>query len=229
MCQPILSDERGVRMTAAVAAEREFADALTKDFIEEGYERLTPSPADLPNGYMPDLMFRRGDEVVVIELKAREEHRDLGNLRQLKLAIERKPNWHFRLYVVPFRTAPEVLDDNPDIENLIETADRLNREEQFEAATVVLWMALETSLRVLLTSRQDRPNPGVSGVSMARRLQAEGGLDEPDVDLISVASQARNRAAHGYKLEPRKPLEPDLFDLVRRLAEKAKGVGDPAK
>src|SRR6266571_5020168 len=130
MCPQGLTDRRGVRMTAEISAEREFSDALAKDFIEEGYEQLAPNRADLPHGYMPDLMFRRGDEVVVVELKAREEHRDLENLRQLKLAIERKPNWHFRLYVVPPQTEQEVLDDNPDIDELIETADRLNREEK---------------------------------------------------------------------------------------------------
>jgi REase_AHJR-like len=210
-------------MTAQISSEREFAAALTKEFIGEGYEQLAPHPADLPHGYMPDLMFRRGDEVVVVELKAREEHRDLEDLRLLKSAIEQKPNWHFRLYVVPPQREQEILDDNPDVDELIETADRLNREQQFEAASVVLWMALETSLRVLLTSRQDRPNPGVSGVSMARRLCADGDLEETDLGLIDIASQARNRAAHGYRLEPRKPLEPELLNLARTLARKAKG------
>jgi REase_AHJR-like protein len=216
-------------MTAEISAEREFADALAKDFIKEGYELLAPCPTDLPHGYMPDLMFRRGDEVVVVELKARAEHRDLENLRQLKLAIEQKPNWHFRLYVVPPQRDREILDNNPDIDKLIETADQLNRENQFEAACVVLWMALEASLRVLLTSRQDRPNPGVSGVSMARRLYAEGELDEAELDLINIASQARNRAAHGYKLEPRKPLEPELLNLARALAGKAKDAAVSAE
>lgn len=211
-------------MTAQISAEREFAAALTKEFTEEGYEQLAPHPADLPHGYMPDLMFRRGDEVVVVEIKAREEHRDPRDLRLLKSTIEQKPNWHFRLYMVPPQTEQEVLDDNPDVDELIETADRLNREKQFEAASVVLWMALETSLRVLLTSRQDRPNPGVSGVSMARRLRTDGDLDETDLDLIHIASQARNRAAHGYRLEPRKPLEPELINLARTLAGKAKGA-----
>jgi REase_AHJR-like len=211
-------------MTAQVSAEREFAAALTKEFTEEGYEQLVPRPADLPHGYMPDLMFTKGDEVVVVELKAPEDYRDLHDLRLLKSTIENKPNWHFRLYVVPPQGEQEILDDNPDVDELIETADRLNREKQFEAASVVLWIALETSLRVLLTSRQDRPNPGVSGVSMARRLRADGDLDDTDLDLIYIASQVRNRAAHGYRLEPRRALEPELLNLARTLAGKAKGA-----
>jgi len=211
-------------MTGQIPAEQEFSAALSRSFAEEGYQQLDPSRADLPSGYMPDLMFKRGDEVVVVELKLREEHRNLENLRRLKAAIEQKPNWHFRLYVVPTPPEQEVLNDNPDIDKLIDTAERLNREGPFEAASVVLWIALETSLRVLLTNRQSRPNPGVSGVSMARRLLADGDLDEADLDLITTASQARDRSAHGYRLEPRQPLQPELIDLAKTLAGKAKTV-----
>jgi hypothetical protein len=64
---------------------------------------------------------------------------------------------------VPPSSGQEDLNDITDVDKLIDTADRLNQEGQFEAASVVLWIALETSLRVLLTHRQSRPNPGVSG------------------------------------------------------------------
>ena len=211
-------------MTNRQSGEQEFATVLTKDFAAEGYQQLDPDGANLPPGYMPDLMFKRGDEVVVVELKSREEHRDLENLRQLKEAIERKPNWHFRLYVVPPSRERQDLDDIPDVDKLIETADRLNREGQFEAASVVLWIALETSLRALLTNRQSRPNPGISGVSMARRLYADGALDDSDLDLLTIAYEARNRSAHGYRLEPRQPLQIELLDLARSLTRRAKDV-----
>jgi REase_AHJR-like len=222
MCRPGSIDLRGVEITNLQSAEREFAAVLAKDFTDEGYQQLDPARANLPAGYVPDLMFKRGDEVVVVELKSREEHRDLENLRQLKAAVEQKPNWHFRLYVVPPSSEPEDLDDVADGDKLIETADRLNREGQFEAASVVLWIALETSLRVLLTHCQSRPNPGVSGISMARRLYADGDLDDADLDLLIIASEARNRSAHGYRLKPRQPLQADLFDLAKTLARKAK-------
>ena len=64
---------------------------------------------------------------------------------------------------------------------------------------------------------------------MARRLHADGDLDETDLDLIDIASEARNRAAHGYRLEPRKPLEPKLLNLARTLAGKAKGAAASAQ
>jgi hypothetical protein len=224
MCRPGSIDRRGLEMTDLQSAEREFAAVLAKDFSDEGYQQLDPARANLPPGYVPDLMFKRGDEVVVVELKSREEHRDLENLRQLKAAVEQNPNWHFRLYVVPPSSGQEDLDDITDIDKLIETVDRLNEEGQFEAASVVLWIALETSLRVLLTHRQSRPNPGVSGVSMARRLYADGDLDDADLDLLTIASEARNRSAHGYRLKTRQAVRSELLDLAKTLARKAKNA-----
>jgi hypothetical protein len=94
MCRPGSIDRRGVEMTNLQSAEREFTAALAKDFTDEGYQQLDPARANLPAGYEPDLMFKRGDGIAVVELKSREEHRDLENLRQLKTAVEQKPNWH---------------------------------------------------------------------------------------------------------------------------------------
>jgi hypothetical protein len=167
-------------------------------------------------------MFARGEEVVVVEIKSREEHRELEPLQSLKRAIEQTPGWYFRLYVVPSHLRREAPDNLVDVDKLIETASRLNKEGEFEAASVVLWMAIESSLRVLLTKRQDRPNPGVSGLSMARRLHSEGDLSDDDLSLLNDATQARNVSVHGYRLDPRRPIQSRLLRLAKRLARKAK-------
>src|ERR1700746_429736 len=49
--------------------------------------------------------------------------------------------------VVPPSSGQEDLNDITDVDKLIDTADRLNQEGQFEAASVVPWMALAQSLR----------------------------------------------------------------------------------
>jgi hypothetical protein len=57
---------------------------------------------------------------------------------------------------------------------------------------------------------------------MARRLYPDVDLDDADLDLLTIASEARNPSAHGYRLKPRQPLQTDLFDLAKTLARKAK-------
>jgi len=218
-------------MRTQISPESEFAEALARDFVEEGYAQLDPraNRRKLPSGYLPDLMFKRGNEVVVVEIKSREEHRELETLQSLKRAIEQTPGWYFRLYVVPPQLGREAPENLIDVDKLIETATRLNQEGELEAASVVLWMAIETSLRALLTKRQNRPNPGVSGLSMARRLHGEGDLRDDDLSLINDATQARNVSVHGYRLNPRRPIQSKLFKLAKNLARKAKEEDVPAQ
>jgi hypothetical protein len=218
-------------MCAQISPESDFAEALTRDFLEEGYAQVDPrvNRRDLPSGYLPDLMFKRGDEVVVVEIKSREEHRELEELRALKNGIEQRPGWQFRLYVAPRNSQMEPADNLIDAYKSIETASRLSKEGEIEAAWVVLWMAIEGSLRILLTRRQDRPNPGVSGLSMARRLHSEGDLSDDELSLLNDATQARNLSAHGYRLDPRRPIQTRLLRLARKLARKAKEEEAPAQ
>ena len=121
-------------MRAQISPESEFAEVLVRDFLEEGYAQMDPrdNRRDLPQGYLPDLMFTRGDEVVVVEIKSREEHRELEPLQSLKRAIEQTPGWYFRLYVVPSHLRREAPDNLVDADKLIETASRLSKEGELK-------------------------------------------------------------------------------------------------
>jgi hypothetical protein len=157
-------------MTNLQSAEREFAAVLAKDFTDEGYQQLDPSRANLPAGYVPDLMSKRGDEVAVVELRSRR-----GASRSRKsAAVEGGCRAEAKLAFSAFMCLPRQGKRISTTSRMSINRWRLRiastREGQFEAASVVLWIPLETSLRVLLTHRQSRPNPGLSGVSMARRL-----------------------------------------------------------
>jgi hypothetical protein len=205
--------------------EQDFAERLAKEFLDEGYQALDPALVrkELPIGYIPDLVLKRGDEVLIIEVKSQDEHRSLEQVRLLKGAIESKPNWKFKLYVAPRLEIVEKPEDNlQDLKTLIARAKQLNRSREFEAAAVVLWMALEVALRALLTSRQSRPNLGVGGMSMARSLSGFGEITEDELKLIEDAWRTRNLAVHGFRLKPRKSLSPDLIALTQRLAEQVK-------
>jgi hypothetical protein len=211
-------------MTSNALTEHEFSHQLTEEFLENGYQQVDAKSVrnDLPSGYVPDLIFRRGDEVIVIELKPATVHLPLEHLRYVKEAVEKRPNWQFKLYVIPLRQSDQLPHENlQDADKLLKRAQRLSRNGEFEAASVLLWMAIETALRTLLTNRQSRPNPGVSGTSMARSLMSLGELSEEDVSLINEAAQMRNTSVHGYRLEPRGPLSPEMIKLARSLAEKA--------
>ena len=211
-------------MISPTLSEHEFSRELTKEFLRDGYLQVAPQSVrkKLPSGYVPDLIFRRGDEVIVVELKPATVHLPLEHLRYVKDAVEKTPNWQFKLYVIPPPQEDQLRHENiQDAHKLLERAQRLNRNGELEAASVLLWMAIETALRTLLTNRQSRPNPGVSGMSMARSLMSLGELSEEEVGLINRAARMRDTSVHGYRLEPREPLRSEIIRLARGLIEKA--------
>lgn len=206
-------------------AEQEFTSKLAKDFIEEGFRPLNPHLIrnELPAGYVPDLVLKRGEEILIIEIKSSVEHRTLEEVSQLKQIVESKPNWKFKMFVMPDRKAASVPEDNlEDIKKLLSRAKQLNRSGELEAASVILWMVIEVALRTLLTNRQSRPNLGVSGMSMARSLLDFGELDEDELRLIDRAWRTRNLSVHGFRLTPREPITPELISFAEGLAERAK-------
>lgn len=212
-------------MLTQARSEQEFTRRLAEEFRGEGFQPLDPAQVqgELPAGYIPDLLLQRGDEILVVEIKSREEHRSLEEVRLLKRMVESRPNWQFKLYVLPQIEADTDPQDNlEDVKKIIRRAKQLNRSGEFEAASVILWVAVEVALRTLLTHRQSRPNLGVSGPSMARSLSSLGELSEDELELIEQGWRRRNLSVHGFRLTPRGPLTPELVALAESLAERAK-------
>jgi Holliday junction resolvase len=66
-------------MPTQARSEQEFTRRLAEEFRAEGFRAVDPAQLrkELPAGYIPDLLFQRGDEILVVEAKSQEEHRSL--------------------------------------------------------------------------------------------------------------------------------------------------------
>src|SRR3954470_2751922 len=91
-------------MEATLALEKQRAHDVAEEYRGKGYKVIEePSPHDLPNflsGYHPDLLVRRGDEAVVVEVKARSSLVKDPQIRDLARLLRAKPGWNFELVVV---------------------------------------------------------------------------------------------------------------------------------
>jgi len=162
--------------------EREFRDELRRKYRAEGFEELDTRAiaGALSADYEPDLAFRQGDSVYVIEVKTPGQATSADQIRRLREIVERRPNWSFRFMVVPRRpAAPEDIDAVDLVPSALRLADDV-RQIAPPIALVALWIALETSLRRLLTLRQERPPFGTSSMTMARRLRDLEELTDED-------------------------------------------------
>src|SRR3954465_2370643 len=91
-------------MEAITSPERQRARAIAEEYRSRGYEVFeAPSAEQLPDflsGYQPDLLIRKGNEAIVVEVKSRSSLAKDPRIRDLARLLQTKPNWNFELVVV---------------------------------------------------------------------------------------------------------------------------------
>jgi hypothetical protein len=91
-------------MEALISLEKQRVLAIAEEHRGRGYEVIEePSPEQLPDflsGYHPDLLIRRGDEAIVVEVKSRSSLAKDLQVRELARLLQTKPHWNFELVVV---------------------------------------------------------------------------------------------------------------------------------
>jgi Holliday junction resolvase len=87
--------------TPTANLERERLLQLAEEYRDKGYEiSFHPNPEDLPDflrNYRPDMIVRRGDEAVIIEVKSRRSLNSSSRqyLQNLAQSVEQHPGWRF--------------------------------------------------------------------------------------------------------------------------------------
>lgn len=199
--------------------ERRLEEQVAQQLIAEGYDVVVEPGADLlPSDiarFRPDILARRGDEVVVVEVKARGAGTAGGDeVEALARAVGSHPNWRFELVVL----SPDepALDAEPtwsrdQIVSRVGEARSLLRSGHVEAALLILWAACEAAGRWL--ARTENLEVQRWDASFLFRQLVHGGLlDGPDLDAIDEARRVRNRLVHGLNVDA------DLATLTGRLA-----------
>jgi hypothetical protein len=150
-------------MEAATSRERQRARAIAAEYRGKGYEVIEqPLPEELPKflaGYCPDLLVRRGDEAIIVEVKSRSSLTKDPRIRELARLVQAELHWNFELVVVgeeeqlnaPEGAAPFERDD---ILRSIEVAECLLASGFSEAALPLAWSTLEATVRLLTRGRR---------------------------------------------------------------------------
>ncbi|MFM8293842.1 MAG: hypothetical protein ACKN9E_04755, partial [Microcystaceae cyanobacterium] len=108
--------------TPTATLERERLLQLAEEYRDKGYEiSFHPNPEDLPDflrNYRPDMVVRRGEEAVIIEVKSRRTLSSSSSqyLQNLAESVEQHPGWRFELVM----TNPEDTVYSPHAENSLQ-------------------------------------------------------------------------------------------------------------
>lgn len=206
--------------------ERQRIERIAEEYRSKGYEVLVePSGSDLPSFLgddRPDLIARRGDERLVIELKPSSSRPELGKARRLAERVQKEPGW--KLVLIALSPAEELLPgeqlsllDSPEVERHLTHARRLLGTGQPEAALLLAWAAVEARLR-WLAKQEEIPLPRPGTPTLLRQLVSLGLIEREQYGVLFDAFKARSAVAHGFK--PQADIEStvhSLLDLSRTL------------
>jgi hypothetical protein len=205
--------------------------AVRQDLERRGYVvDAAPSVPEL-GGLRPDLVARKADDVVVVEVKLAGEPTHGHSLAEIARAVERVPGWRFVLATGANGGTAE-LDILRSDEIARAIADGRQLPEHSRASALVAWAALEGALRAAFV-RDGYPLPATASAKHWIQLAASYGLVSPAEERRLYAfAELRNRLAHGLRVSDGLPEHVPaswILDLAERLLVEARaGAGGTA-
>lgn len=194
--------------TSTANLERERLLKLAEEYHQKGYEVFFhPNLEDLPdflNNYCPDMIVRRGEENVVIEVKSRSSLNSSSNqyLRNLAQAVERHPGWRFELVMTNpedtmYSLKAEGSLQKHEIESQLQVARQLTTQHP-ESAILYSWSLVEATLR-LIAQKEELSLQRFDPLYLVKQLAIEGVISQSEYQLLMNALLLRNPIAHGFK------------------------------
>jgi uncharacterized protein YutE (UPF0331/DUF86 family) len=215
--------------TPTVNLEREKVLQLAAEYRKEGYEVFFhPSSDDLPDflkGYRPDLVLKRGNESVIVEVRSRFSLNSPSTqyLRYLAQVVEEHSDWRFELVM----TNSEDIIDSPNIEGSLQQSEietRLQAARQLvsqypESAILYSWSLVEATLR-LVADHEGLNLQRFEPLYLMKQLVTEGLISRSQYQLLKNAYSLRSNIAHGFKItQLSQESVYELIDITEHLLE----------
>lgn len=198
---------------------------LAEQYRQEGFDvEIEPdadhSPAFL-GGYRPDLIVRGGDRSIIVEVRGGGGGSG-ESLREIAERVAGEPGWTFELLFLGKDPddiqIPGALLSEPEIEDRIRRASLLSDQGSSDTAFLLLWIAVEASLRNL-ADRSSLPIRNTPASILARDLYTAGMLGREQMHQVLGSLRERNAIVHGFTSAPSKMQLNELDALARGLLD----------
>ncbi len=189
--------------TSTLAAAARRVQELAREYQDRGYQvTVEPEARELPEPlarFRPDLVARKADDLVVVEVKARESLPD-NKLQELAEVVRGQPGWRFELILLkPEPGLPGTRAWNGDeVANSLRQVEAILRSRFPEAALMLAWSAAEATLR-LLAEKEKLTLEREDAVYLLRLLVTRAVITRKQYSRLWEALELRNAVAHGLK------------------------------
>lgn len=213
--------------TPTANIERERLLKLAQEYRDKGYEvSFEPDLEDRPDflkSYRPDMIVRRGDEAVIIEVKSRASLNSSSTqyLRNLAQLVKQYPGWRFELVMTNPEDAAYLPEAEgslqaPEIELRLQVAKQLAAQHP-EAAVLYAWSLIEATLR-LVAEKEELSLQRFDPLYLVKQLAVEGAISRSEYQLLMNALSLRNAIAHGFKTtQPTQDFVGELIKMTEQL------------
>ncbi|WP_342149151.1 hypothetical protein [Methylorubrum sp. SB2] len=203
-----------------MTTEHAVPDELIADYLRNGWHREDTRLARSALDFEPDVLLRKGDEFLVVEVKrsGREPERSIAEMRRL---VERRPNWRFAVKLLtpqPPRSNDEI--DDADVATRLSLAEDLLRDGHVAEAVLIAFIGIETGLRRLVPKPFTPPSEAALPRLIRDAYEAEA-ISDGELRAINRSCEVRNRIAHGFKVDVSSQDADAILALARTVAGKA--------
>lgn len=164
--------------------------------VELGGSRVDWLPESL-RGYEPDFVARRGNEILIGQVKSRNSE-GLEELDDLAKAVAVLPN--ARLEILWRGDESEINPAHSRVREYADEARVLLRTDHRAAAALIAWAAVEGALIYYVTDQRislpDRPNYMKTPWQLLSYLDSLGHINDADLKRLTELRRQRNAAAH---------------------------------
>lgn len=189
--------------TSTLAAAARRVQELAQEYQDRGYQvTVEPEAEELPGPlarFRPNLVARKPDDLVVIEVKPRESLPD-NELQELAEVVREQQGWRFELVLLkPEHGLPGTRPwTDGEIATGLGQAKTILKSRFPEAALLLAWSAAEATLR-LLAKKERLTLEREDAVYLLRLLVIRGAIARKQYETLWEALELRNAVAHGFK------------------------------
>ena len=189
--------------TSTLAAAARRVQELAREYRDRGYQvTVEPESGQLPEPlarFRPDLVARKADDLVVVEVKARESLPD-QRLQDLAEVVRRQPGWRFELVLLKPESGPPGTRawNAEDVQDSLRQTEAILNSGFPEAALLLAWSAAEATLR-LLADKERLPLERDDAVYLLRLLVTRAVITREEYGRLWDVLELRNAVAHGLK------------------------------
>ncbi|WP_179007829.1 hypothetical protein [Winogradskyella forsetii] len=211
--------------TNNIPREQRKIKELAREYEEKGFEVLIePNRNLLPDflrNYHPDLVLKKGDLNVVVEVKTSETIKNSEYLKELSAKINSIENWKFELVITnprpnnSFRNKKYEEFTLSELENKIDKLSNSIDKDFLEPHFLYAWSLFEASSRAILKAEQPNIDRKLNPAVNIKQLYSYGIIGRLDYEWLNKISEIRNHIVHGHQIQNSPIKEKDLNKLMR--------------